>query len=125
MKYIILSEPKCPHCQKRLINLLYSRTISCQVFRQLQRSIHRFWKIHFVVFRPSACGSTYVVQSHRNLLTRVNESTSIQGSPACKHLLADPTHPFQIQWTRNTGKHSRSKQVSRAWVAFNTGQIPM
>ena len=39
-----------------------------------------------------SCGSTYIVQIRRNLLSRIKEHTTSEKSDVCKHLLQHPTH---------------------------------
>ena len=43
------------------------------------------------------CGSNYIGQTRRNLITRINEHKFHQRSEVCKHLLANPTHRFNFK----------------------------
>ena len=43
------------------------------------------------------CGSNYIGQTRRNLITRINEHKFDQRSEVCKHLLANPTHRFNFK----------------------------
>jgi len=43
------------------------------------------------------CGSNYIGQTRRNLITRINEHKFDQRSEICKHLLANPTHRFNFK----------------------------
>jgi len=43
------------------------------------------------------CGSNYIGQTRRNLITRINEHQFDQRSEVCKHLLANPTHRFNFK----------------------------
>ena len=39
-----------------------------------------------------SCGSTYIGQTKRNLLSRIKEHATSEKSKVCKHLLQHPTH---------------------------------
>ena len=39
-----------------------------------------------------SCGSAYIGQTRRNLLSRIKEHDSSEKSEVCKHLLQNPTH---------------------------------
>jgi len=107
------------------MRLPYLGEISYEVEREMQRLVHRyaimplqFRFIHetnklkksftykekqnhlrrsSVVYKITCtCGSNYVGQTLRNLVTRINEHKCDQRSEVCKHLLANPTHRFNF-----------------------------
>jgi len=43
------------------------------------------------------CGSSYIGQTRRNLITRIIEHKFDQRSEVCKHLLANPMHRFNVK----------------------------
>jgi len=60
-------------------------------YKDKQNHLHR----SNVVYKLTCtCGSNYIGQTRRNLITRINEHKFDQRSEVCKHLLANPTHRF-------------------------------
>ena len=104
----------------------YFGEISYEVRREIQRLVHRYaimpFQFRFIhetnklkkyftykdkqnnLRRSSVvckltctCGSNYIGQTRRNLITRINEHKFDQRSEVCKHLLANPTHRFNFK----------------------------
>jgi len=108
------------------MRLPYLGEISDVVRREMQRLVHRYAITPFqfryvhesnklknsytykdkqnhlrrssVVYKLTCtCGSNYIGQTRRNLITRINEHKFDQGSEVCKHLLANPKHRFNFK----------------------------
>jgi len=108
------------------MRLPYLGEISYVVRREMQRLVHRcaitpfqFRYVHesnklkksftckdkqnhlrrsSVVYKLTCtCGSNYIGQTRRNLITRINEHKFDQRSEVCKHLLTNPTHRFNFK----------------------------
>jgi len=57
------------------------------------------------------CGSNYIGQTCRNLITRINEHKFDQRSEVCKHLLAKPTHRFNFKEPEMLGSIIGQKEL--------------
>ena len=57
------------------------------------------------------CGSNYIGQTCRNLITRINEHKFDQRSEVCKHLLANPTHHFNFKQLEILGSIVGQKEL--------------
>jgi len=57
------------------------------------------------------CGSNYIGQTRRNLITRINEHKFDQHSEVCKHLLANLTHRFNFKQPEILGSIVGQKEL--------------
>jgi len=122
------------------MRLPYLREISYEVRREMQRLVHRYAIMPFqfrfihetnklkksftykdkqnhlrrssVVYKLTCtCGSNYIGQTRRNLITRINEHKFDQRSEVCKHLLANPTHRFNFKQPEILGSIVGQKEL--------------
>ena len=63
-------------------------------YKDKQNHLHRSSVVYNLT---CTCGSNYIGQTRRNLITRINEHKFDQRSEVCKHLLANPTHRFNFK----------------------------
>ena len=57
------------------------------------------------------CGSNYIGQTRRNLISRINEHKFDQRSEICKHLLANPTRRFNFKQPKILGSIIGQKKL--------------
>jgi len=57
------------------------------------------------------CGSNYIGQTRRNLITRIKEHKFDQRSEVCKHLSANPTHHFNFKQPEILGSIVDQKEL--------------
>ena len=57
------------------------------------------------------CGSNYIGQTCRNLITRINKHKFDQRSEVCKQLLAKPTHRFNFKQPEILGSIIGQKEL--------------
>ena len=122
------------------LRLPYLGEISYVVWREIQRLVHRYATTLFqfryvdesnklkkyftykdkqnhlrrssVVYKLTrTCGSNYIGQTRRNLITRINEHKFDQRSEVCKHLLANPTHHFNFKQSEILGSIVSQKDL--------------
>ena len=122
------------------MRLPYLGEISYEVRREMQRLVHRyaitpsqFRFIHetnklkksftykdkrnhlrrsSVVYKLTCtCGSNYIGQTRRKLITRINEHKFDLCSEVCKHLLANPTHRFNFKQPEILGSIVSQKEL--------------
>jgi len=133
------------------MRLPYLGEISYEIRREMQRLVHRYAIIPFqfrfidetnklkksftykdkqnhlrsssVVYKLTCtCGSNYIGQTRRNLITRINEHKFDQRSQVCKHLLANPTHCFNFKQLEASSVRRNFTYSSLFWYG-NTSQI--
>ena len=67
-----------------------------------------FWK---TLILTCLCGSTYIGQTWRNLLSRIKEHPISEKSEVCKHLLQNPAHHVDFNTSTILGSENDTARL--------------
>ena len=62
-----------------------------------------------------SCGSTYIGQTRRNLLSKIEEHATSEKSEVCKHLLQNPTHCVEFNTSMILGSENDTARLLILW----------
>ena len=71
-----------------------------------------------------SCGSTYIGQTRRNLLSRIKEHTTSEISEVCKHLLRNPSHRVDFNTPTILGSENDTARLLILESLFIQEQTP-
>ena len=71
-----------------------------------------------------SCGSTYIGQTRRNLLSRIKENATSEKSEVCKHLLQNPSHHVDFNTPMILGSENDTARLLILESLFIQEQTP-